>query len=234
LPWLQFCGSIERGSGIVAAHITAAMEETMRKNLVGIAAAAIALSVTGTRAADIYGNPQPYAAVPTAYAYNWTGAYVGGNFGYQWGQLSNSGADPSGILGGFQAGYNWQFGQFVVGAETDFQLSNANDVFANYKFSNPWFGTLRGRAGFNMNSILFYGTLGLAYGRGQVDIGSIGESLMHTGWTAGVGLEIGLTRNWSAKAEYLYIDLGSENYLLTHLGNNPTGNIFRMGVNYRF
>lgn len=206
----------------------------MRKGLIGIASA-LALNTTGAVAADLYGSPQPYAPAPVAtYPYSWMGAYVGANFGYQWGELSNSGADPRGILGGFQGGYNWQFGQFVVGGETDFQLSNANDVFANYKFSNPWFGTLRGRAGFAMNNILFYGTLGLAYGRGQVDIGSVGEGLMHAGWTAGGGLEVALNRNWSAKAEYLYIDLGAENYALTHTSNDPTANIFRLGVNYRF
>jgi outer membrane immunogenic protein len=85
-----------------------------------------------------------------------------------------------------------------------------------------------------MNNSLCYGTLGLAYGRGQVDIGSIGESQMHAGWTAGGGLEVGLNRNWSVKAEYLYIDLGSENYALTRLGNDPTANLLRFGVNYRF
>ena len=57
-----------------------------------------------------------------------------------------------------------QFGQFVFGAETDLQVSGADDTFASWKFSNPWFGTLRGRAGVAMNNVMFYGTLGLAYG----------------------------------------------------------------------
>ena len=63
-----------------------------------------------------------------------------------------------------QAGYNGQFGQFVFGGETDLQVSDADDTFAPWKFSNPWFGTLRARAGFAMSNVLFYGTVGLAYG----------------------------------------------------------------------
>ena len=66
--------------------------------------------------------------------------------------------DPSGVAGGVQVGYNWQRGQFVFGGETDLQVSDADDRFASWKFSNPWFGTLRARAGFAMNNVLLYGT----------------------------------------------------------------------------
>src|ERR1700677_541445 len=180
-------------------------------------------------AADFYKAPPA-----TPYGYSWMGPYLGANLGYEWGELSNSGAKPSGIAGGFQGGYNWQFGQFVLGAETDLQLSDSNDVFANYKFSNPWFGTLRGRGGLALNNILFYGTLGLAYGRGHVDIGSLGEDNMHVGWAGGGGLEVGLTQNWSVRAEYLYIDLSSEGYVLTGTNNGLQSNLVRFGVNYRF
>jgi outer membrane immunogenic protein len=205
----------------------------MRNRLIG-AMAAMALTATAAGAADVYRGPPPYAPAPVPYGYSWMGPYVGANLGYEWGSLSNSGAKPNGVAGGFQGGYNWQFGQFVVGGETDIQLSDSNDVFANYKFSNPWFGTVRGRGGFALNNILFYGTLGLAYGRGHVDIGSVGENNLHTGWTAGAGMEVGLTPNWSVKAEYLYIDLGSESYGLTLTNNGLTSNLLRFGVNYRF
>jgi outer membrane immunogenic protein len=200
----------------------------MRRRMIG-AIAAMALTSTGAGAADLYRNPSPYAPGPVPYGYSWMGPYLGANFGYQWGELSNSGANPSGVAGGFQGGYNWQFGQFVVGGETDIQLSDSNDVFANYKFSNPWFGTLRGRAGFALNNILFYGSLGFAYGRGHVDVGSVGEDNLHAGWTAGGGMEVGLTPNWSVKAEYLYIDLGSESYGLTGTSNGLTSNLLRFG-----
>jgi outer membrane immunogenic protein len=194
-----------------------------------IAAIAALALMTQACAADLYGTPQP---VP--YGYRWMGPYVGANFGYQWGQLSSSGADPAGVAGGFQGGYNWQLGQLVFGAETDFQLSDSNAVFANYKFSNPWFGTVRGRGGFALNNILFYGTLGLAYGRGQIDLAGLSEDNLHVGWTAGGGLEVGLTPNWSIKAEYLYIDLSGQGYALTGATMGLQSSLMRFGVNYRF
>src|SRR6267142_496513 len=54
--------------------------------------------------------------------------------------------------------YNW-IGPYI----------GANDTFAAWKFSNPWFGTLRGRAGYAMNNVLLYATFGLAYGGGSIE-----------------------------------------------------------------
>ena len=206
----------------------------MLKRLIG-ATAALALTAAGAAAGDLGRGPPCCAPNPINYGYYlWAGPYLGANLGYQWGSLSNSGAKPNGVVGGLQGGFNWQFDQIVLGWEADLQLSNSNDVFANYKFSNPWFGTMRGRGGFALNNILFYGTLGLAYGRGHVDIGSVGESNFHVGWTAGAGLEVGLAPRWSVKAEYLFIDLASESYGLTLTNNGLTSNLVRFGVNYRF
>lgn len=212
----------------------------MFRRLIGVAAV-MALIASGAAAGDLpYRNPGPCgppcgaSPVPVPYGYNWMGPYIGANLGYQWGTLSNSGAKPSGLAGGLGGGFNWQLREFVFGWEADLQLSDSNDVFANYKFSNPWFGTVRGRGGFALNNILFYGTLGLAYGRGHVDIGNVGESNFHVGWTAGAGLEVGLAPNWSVKAEYLFIDLASESYGLTLSNNGLSSNLVRFGVNYRF
>ena len=45
-------------------------------------------------------------------------------------------------MGGGQIGYNWQVHpNWVLGIEADIQGSGAEDTFAAYKFSNPWFGT---------------------------------------------------------------------------------------------
>lgn len=185
------------------------------------------------------GPPPPFAGpcgppcgpIPN---WSWFGPYAGANLGLQWGSLSNSGAKPSGVAGGFQGGFNWQFGQFVTGVEADIQLSDANDVFADYKFSNPWFGTMRGRGGFAFNNMLLYGTLGLALGRGHVSRAGLSEDNLHIGWTTGVGLEVGLTPNWSVKGEYLFIDLAADNYTFTHTSNGLTSNVVRFGVNYHF
>jgi outer membrane immunogenic protein len=160
---------------------------------------------------------------------------VGANAGYQWGSTTNNPTKPSGLTGGVQAGYNWQYGQFVFGAETDLQLSGADDVFAGWKFSNPWFGTMRGRAGYAINNILVYGTLGLAYGGLKAETAAgLTESKTLGGWAGGLGMEVGFTPNWTARAEYLYIDLGDRNYAITGSANGLESSILRLGLNYRF
>lgn len=197
-----------------------------------VMAAAAALAATAPVAAADFARAPAFVATPAGYV--WTGPYVGANLGYQWGTATHTGADPHGFAGGLQGGYNLQLGQFVIGAETDLQLTDADDRFAAWKFSNPWFGTLRARGGYALNNILLYATLGMAYGGGEIDPGGgATETHTHVGWTAGAGMEVGLTPNWSAKVEYLYVDLSDQRYVL--FGN--TGfetSLLRFGVNYRF
>jgi outer membrane immunogenic protein len=122
----------------------------------------------------------------------------------------------------------------VFGGETDIQASGADDTFAPWKFSNPWFGTLRARAGFAMNNILIYGTLGLAYGELRGEVPGLDESKTELGWTGGLGMEVGFAPNWSAKVEYLYMDLGDRAFSVTGMDNGLQANILRFGVNYHF
>lgn len=197
--------------------------------------AAVAVAAGAATAADLPRGPAPYSSPAPVALYNWTGPYAGLNAGYQWGTITNSKVEPSGLLGGLQAGYNWQSGQFVFGAETDIQMTGADDTFAPYKFSNPWFGTLRGRAGVALNNILFYGTFGLAYGglNGEIN-GGLDESRTHLGWAGGAGMEVGFTPNWSAKIEYLYMDLSNRGYSVTGTDNGFETNMLRFGLNYHF
>ena len=204
----------------------------MRKTIY-IAAAALVLSSGVAYAADLQ-RPGYYAPAPVApAAFNWVGMYAGVNLGYQWGSVSSVPVDPAGVVGGAQLGYNWQSGQFVYGLETDIQISGADDTFAPWKFSNPWWGTLRGRAGYAWNSFLFYGTAGLAYGDIEGQRGGLSEDKVQLGWTAGLGTEVALNPKWSAKAEYLYVDLGERNFSIVG-STGFTSSVFRLGVNYRF
>jgi outer membrane immunogenic protein len=177
----------------------------------------------------IYPPPVPY----DPYLY-WCGPYVGANVGFQSGVLSNSSARPSGAEAGVQGGYLWQFGHWVAGWETDFQFSGAADSFAIFRFSNPWWGTVRGRGGIAFDNLLLYGTAGLAYGEGRIDVGGLSEVNTHIGWAAGAGVELGLSRNWSVKAEFLRVDLSSEPFVLTGLNHGLSSNVFRVGVNFHF
>ena len=170
--------------------------------------------------------------------------------------------NPAGVVGGAQVGYNYQFNQFVIGVETDFQgtsISGAGNnapltLFPTF-YSNPannylvpvgaltgantslsWFGTVRGRVGYLVTpTFLLYGTAGFAYG--QVD--AFGFSNTPTGWTAGGGAEWMFAPHWTAKLEYLYVDLSS-NGATGGLGFNygyyfhPQFNVVRLGVNYLF
>jgi outer membrane immunogenic protein len=113
----------------------------MQKTWAGAAALAITLAAGLAGAADFPAG-RPYTAVAPASGYSWTGPYLGGNLGYQWGSTSGTAGNPSGIAGGVHGGYNWQTGQFVFGGEADISASAASDTFAAWKFSNRWFGTV--------------------------------------------------------------------------------------------
>jgi outer membrane immunogenic protein len=205
----------------------------VKKRILAISVA-IAIPAAGSAAAaDLPRGPTPYYP-PPASIYNWTGLYAGLNLGYEWGKVTNTSIDPSGVAGGGQIGYNWQIGQFVFGAETDIQISGADDTFAPYKFSNPWFGTLRGRAGFAINNVLLFGSAGLAYGGLKGENLGLDESKTLVGWAGSLGMEVGFTPNWSAKVEYLYMDLGSRAYTITGADNGLHASYLRLGVNYHF
>jgi len=203
----------------------------MKKIILALGLATMAASAAS--AADLPRSSAPYFSAPAA-GFNWSGGYVGANLGYNWGKITNTGTNPSGLEGGLQGGYNWQNGQFVYGAETDLQLSGADDTFAPFKFSNPWFGTLRGRAGYAFSNVLFYGTAGLAFGELRAQTFGWTESHTNAGWTAGVGAEVGFAPNWSAKLEYLYIDLSTSQFAITGVSNGYSASVVRAGVNYHF
>ena len=209
----------------------------MNKQIFGAIIAAATCVSASAQAADIYGR-RPYAqpyTVNQPLANSWIGPYIGGNLGYGWGDVSNNGAKPSGVLGGLQAGYNWQNGAWVAGIEADLQLNSADDTFAPWKFSNPWFGTVRSRVGYAFNSVLLYGTGGLAFGALKAQLpGGLSETNTSAGWTIGAGAEFALNQNWSAKVEYLYIDLSEKNFLTTGMSNGYQFSTVRVGVNYRF
>jgi outer membrane immunogenic protein len=205
-------------------------------NRITLVAAALIAAVSSVQAADLsYGSRAPYTVNQPLNMYSWAGPYIGGNIGWDWGSVDNNPTKPSGFVGGAQAGYNWQTGPWVFGIEGDLQGNGASDTFAPWKFSNPWFGTVRGRAGYALNNVLLYGTAGLAFGEltGQT-FGSLSESHTNAGWTVGLGAEVGLAQNWSAKVEYLYVDLNDSNFTITGAQNGYHFGLLRAGVNYHF
>ena len=129
----------------------------------------------------------------------------------------------------------------------------------------PWLATLRGRIGvLPTDRVLLYVTGGLAVGEvkstssvttttttalsfgtppGPTSVSALaGASSTQAGWTIGAGIEGAIGGSWTAKLEYLYVDLGTVNN--TFVGVAPfaplttsahvTDNILRAGINYRF
>jgi outer membrane immunogenic protein len=100
-------------------------------------------------------------------------------------------------------------------------------------------GTARGRIGYAFDRLLPYVTGGLATGNVTAAVPGIGSAgNTSTGWTIGAGVELALTGNWTVKAEYLYVDLGTFDCAACG-GTPPAGvgfatNVVRAGVNFRF
>jgi outer membrane immunogenic protein len=176
------------------------------------------------------------------------------------------------FTGGVQVGYNYQIGSVVFGIEGDFESFHSNKsqtivgpflggpgnfFTVSTSSSTDWLATVRGRIGFlALPNLLLYGTGGLAItdievSNSYVDTfnpiatGSSSNNVTRAGWTVGGGAEYALDRNWSVKAEYLYLDFGtvSTTMTVTRAGTTPspvttsdrfTAQIGRAGVNYKF
>jgi outer membrane immunogenic protein len=205
--------------------------------------------------------PPPVAAYSPVSAFSWTGFYVGVNGGYSWaslGSVGNATFDrPSGFTLGGTAGYNQQFGSFVLGVEGDFNWSNidssrrqtinigapATPNAVVYASDVNWAGTLRVRAGYAVDRVLLYATggyagalLDLAYTNVTTPSGASQSKWAH-GYVLGVGLEYAFTRNLSGKAEYLYTalaDTGAFSGGVYAARADYSASTVRMGVNYRF
>jgi outer membrane immunogenic protein len=213
----------------------------MSRIVLGAMALVAALWTVSAQAADFRYAPQYNNRSYIASDYfEWARPYLGGNLGYSWGSVDNNPTKPSGFAAGIQAGYNWKIdlsprqSALVFGVEGDLQATGADDMFAPWKFSNPWFSTMRGRAGYALSNILFYGTGGLAFGQLRAETFGLSESHVTAGWTAGVGAEFGFALNWSAKIEYLYVDLANSHFITTGASNGYRFGTVRAGVNYHF
>lgn len=208
------------------------------------------LALTGAAAAADLGQPAPYYKAPPpvyAPAYTWSGFYIGVNGGGAFGRSSwdsTGGFDTSGGLVGGTVGYNYQIGRAVLGIEGDIDWADINGTTTNLcaagcKTSDSWLSTVRGRLGYAADRVMPFVTAGGAFGDIRASSpGLAGGSTANAGWTVGGGIEFAVVGNWTAKAEYLYVDLGK---LSCGLGCGAaidnvsfTTNIVRGGINYRF
>jgi outer membrane immunogenic protein len=207
----------------------------------------LALGIAHASAADIARRPPPASAPAyVAPAYDWTGFYAGVNGGYGWGRSNFSAPfatgnfDISGGLVGGTLGYNYQVNQFVFGIEGDGDASWIDGSTAcgslTCKTSNHWLGTVRGRLGYAFDRFMPYVTGGAAFGDVKTAVTGFGSSSdTKGGWTVGGGLEYAINGPWSAKVEYLHVDLGRGGTVPgTGADANFQTDIVRAGLNYRF
>jgi outer membrane immunogenic protein len=192
--------------------------------------------------------------------------------------INSASNNVNGVIGGGQFGYNWQMQNWLFGLEADIQGSGERgsstitclgcsddgaNIVTGLTQKLDWFGTVRGRIGaLATPDVLLYATGGLAYGEvnvsgsvtgdgalGPATIALAGNSSTRAGWTVGAGVEGHIGGNWTAKLEYLYMDLGTVSagpVPLTGIlvatrtlaglsySSHFTDNILRVGVNYHF
>jgi outer membrane immunogenic protein len=214
--------------------------------LIGLVALA-----SSAAAADL-SRPAPvpyYPKAPVYVPYSWTGFYVGLNGGGAFGNSnwdSTGNRNISGGLVGGTIGYNYQWGRAVFGVEGDIDWADINGSTNNScplgcKTSDTWLSTVRGRIGYAADRFMPFVTGGAAFGDIRASTpGFAAASSTNAGWTLGGGLEGAITQNWTAKVEYLYVDLGKFNCGLNcgaGLVNDNVSfhtNLLRAGVNYKF
>jgi outer membrane immunogenic protein len=203
-------------------------------------------------AADLPVQMPAYKAPPLVAIYNWSGPYAGINAGYQFGSGNSDGLD-GGLVGG-TLGYNWQVGNLVFGLEGDIGWANFGasqtavvpPVTVNVTSEANWFATVRGRFGYAFDRNLVYVTGGGAFASNKITVNvtvgaltaGLSDTQTHSGYVVGGGFEHAFTNQWSAKVEYLYANLGSENYFQQFAGGLPSGDVpvhtVRAGLNYHF
>jgi outer membrane immunogenic protein len=215
--------------------------------LAGASLLALMVAATPTIAADMPVKAPVTKAAAVAPVFNWTGWYAGLHAGYGWGHVVISDLEENnkhnGWLAGGQAGYNVQYGNWVWGAEVDGAWTNIeNDAGPGpgpdgYVRLRDLF-TARLRGGPAIGNTFYYLTGGFASGKvkfNDFDAGEGALSKRHNGYTVGIGAEHAFAPNWSAKLEYLYVDLGEKTYDLgTPDPIDFKTHIVRIGVNYRF
>jgi len=221
---------------------------------------AVAFS-TAAMAADWYPPAPAFRSAPVPFTHSWTGAYVGVNVGYGWGNGTTETPYQSdtikirGYTAGAQAGYNWQVSQFILGFEGSYQFAGLKGSEATepcpgclststFKVKNFW--TFGGRLGYDINGTLPYVGAGFATADvetlsdlsfGGMALASSKRSLSANGYYLQAGIEQRLSPNWSARidAKLLKLDAGRlEDSFGFWADNEIEAKVINFGINYRW
>ena len=251
---------------------------TFDRSILCVAALIAAGLPSAVLAADMPSMEPAPLAMPMQQTYDWSGFYLGGQIGYGWSQSNTGtisfydvlpavtpfttapgiGINGSGLLGGIEAGYNWQSGHMLFGVEGDVSAADIKGSYTGASFTLDStinsLSTLRVRVGLPMDRLLLFASGGLAVAGIRADLHdtyvnnippvlNTSSSNTSVGWTIGAGAAMALSNRWTLKAEYLYADFGSKTYNfsepnpgwpLISTSGRTTASIVRMGLDYRF
>lgn len=200
--------------------------------------AGVTLSMAaGASAADFSGYDAPPAQpYEQPQAFKWEGAYVGAHGGITSPRF-NPFDDGRGLTAGVQAGYNFQVGSGVLGAELEGSyLGNAEVGVPGGKLEERFRGAAKAKAGLSFDRTLVYGTAGLTMTKFRGDRGVSGPGGWDQGYLIGGGIEHGFAGGLSAKIEYNYV---MTNDVKTSAGGSSSktdldDHVIKTGLNYRF
>ena len=207
--------------------------------------------------------------IPLAATYDWSGAYAGA---YVAGIIGNAGhtisvpgasiarsSDDSGVLGGIQLGYDWQFNKLVVGVVADIGTTDFNVFVPAAAFGGgigglgtelDYVGTARARVGYAFGRLLTYAHGGLAYAGAESRIVTPIAPLApqttfnktKVGYTAGAGMEYAITDGITVQGQYAFTDLGNDTYYAIPVALGGPGTVaddvdfhtINFAINFRF
>jgi outer membrane immunogenic protein len=239
------------------------------KNVLYAGISLVALLGAGAAGAADLPSRIPTTPVAVPVPFTWTGFYIGGHTGVAVGRTTTSNtspfggfdagvpvgydANPVGVFGGGQLGYNWQSGMWVLGLEGDvgyLGMRETVDTLPDNQIAVKygWYGTITGRVGIASDRLLTYVKGGAAVANITNSAGDFDGFLLDPtqstetkktrwGWTVGTGFEFALSPAWSVKAEYLYMDFGknkSTNLVGDTFEHKNQVHTAKIGLNYRW
>ena len=208
---------------------------------------AVGLFGTSAFAADMLTKAPP-SNTHIAAPYNWSGFYVGGNFGGGWtsGNLNIPGNNFYGgiseLIGGVQAGYNVQAGSVLFGLEGDFDWASFDHPTLPTptlgSVSQHWVSTVAGRFGIVHDRWLVYGKLGGGWVQSTAVLNLPGVSWngsnVDAGWLVGGGIEFGFKAHWTLKLEYDYLTQSTWNSTTASpVSLSRDVQMIKAGINYK-
>ena len=229
------------------------------KKLIITCAMTVSVCAPALAADAVAYEPAP-AAPALAAPYDWSGFYAGATAGYGWGESDmRQGApgpvpdtvDIDGFLLGGNVGYNHALNsRFAIGVEGDVAFSGIDGSFGPGFLpggfgcgSGPctteidWLATARGRAGLTFDRLFIFASGGVAAAGVESQIENTTDfqiSETSVGWTVGGGAEYAFSDRWSAKLEYLHVDLGDTDAAANGFFTTNELDIVRGGINFHF